>query len=126
MKKLGLLISCGLLCLLQPATEQMQAKARPFAKLNCSLPLRLLQIVDHGGTIESKYDGFNHETVVRLKKMRIGCSAAKGLQSTVKDTCISVAASLHAPGIQLDYVRYATLQLIFETKDWDRRHALDQ
>jgi hypothetical protein len=28
--------------------------------------------------------------------------------------------------MQLDYVRYARLQLIFETKDWDRRHTPDQ
>ena len=30
------------------------------------------------------------------------------------------------PGKQLDYVRYAKLQLIFETKDWDKRHPLDE
>jgi hypothetical protein len=28
--------------------------------------------------------------------------------------------------VQLDYVRYAKLQLIFESKDWDRRHPLDE
>ncbi|MGH9883706.1 MAG: hypothetical protein ACRD6N_19960, partial [Pyrinomonadaceae bacterium] len=34
--------------------------------------------------------------------------------------------SLHGPGKQLEFVRYARLQLIFETKDWDRRHPLGQ
>lgn len=28
--------------------------------------------------------------------------------------------------MQLDYVRYARVQLIFETKDWGRRHPLEE
>ena len=51
--------------------------------------------------------------------MRINCGARKGLKSTLKETCMSFVASLHCPGVQLDYVRYAKLQLIFETKNWD-------
>lgn len=82
--------------------------------------------VDHGGTIETKYDGFNHETVVTLKKMRVTCGGAKGLQSTLNQTCVSLVASLHCPGKQLDFVRYAKFQLIFESKDWDKRHPLDE
>src|SRR5262249_37639957 len=84
------------------------------------------QMIDHGGKIDSKYDGFNRETVITLQKMRIICGDANGLRTAMKGTCVSVVASLHAPGKQLDYVRYATLQLIFETKDWDRRHTPDQ
>ena len=75
---------------------------------------------DHGGKIESKYDGFNHETVVTLKKMKVACGSA------TMQTCVSLVASLHCPGVQLDYVRYVKLQLIFETKDWDRRHPLNE
>jgi len=82
--------------------------------------------LDHGGKIETKYDGFNHETVVTLKKMRVNCGGAKGLRSTLKQTCVSLVASLHCPGAQLDYVRYAKLQLVFETKDWDQRHPLEE
>jgi hypothetical protein len=82
----------------------------------------LPQAIDHGGKIESKYDGFNHETIIALRQMRITCDNNK----TIKHTCVSLAASLHAPGKQLDFVRLATLQIIFETKDWDARHALDQ
>jgi hypothetical protein len=78
---------------------------------------------DHGAQIESKYDGFNRETISTLKKMKITCASTKG---NWKDTCVSLVASLHFPGIQLDYVRYAKLQLVFETKDWDQRHPLDQ
>jgi hypothetical protein len=81
------------------------------------------QTQDHNGQIESKYDGFNHETVITLRKMRVTCASVKG---NFKDACVSMVASLHCPGIQLDYVRFATLQLIFETKDWDQRHPLDQ
>ena len=75
---------------------------------------------DHGGKIESKYDGFNHETVVMLKKMRVLCGGP------TKQTCVSLVASLHCPGVQLDYVRYVKLQIVFETKDWDRRHPLNE
>jgi hypothetical protein len=78
---------------------------------------------DHGGKIESRYDGFNHETIVTLNKMRITCGSVKG---NFKDACVSFVAALHCPGIQLDHVRYASLQLIFQTKDWDQRHPLSQ
>lgn len=78
---------------------------------------------DHGGEIVSKYDGFNHETVVTLKKMKVTCAKP---QENLKQTCVSILATLHCPGIQLDYVRQVTLQVVFETKDWDQRHALDQ
>ncbi|MGH9872361.1 MAG: hypothetical protein ACRD9S_07835 [Pyrinomonadaceae bacterium] len=78
---------------------------------------------DHGGEIVSKYDGFNHETVVTLKKMKVTCAKP---HENLKQTCVSILATLHCPGVQLDYVRQVTLQVVFETKDWDQRHALDQ
>ena len=78
---------------------------------------------NHGGKIESKYDGLSHEMVSTLRKMKVTCSSGKEM---FKDTCVSVSASLHCPGIQLDYVRYAKLQLNFETKDWHQRHALEE
>jgi hypothetical protein len=81
------------------------------------------QTADHGGKIDSKYDGFAHETIITLNKMRITCGSVKG---NFKDACVSFVAALHCPGIQLDYVRYASLQLIFQTKDWDQRHPLAQ
>ena len=78
---------------------------------------------DHGGEIVSKYDGFNHETVVTLKKMNVTCAK---FHENLKQSCVSILATLHCPGIQLDYVRQVTLQVVFETKDWDQRHALEQ
>ena len=78
---------------------------------------------DHGGEIVSKYDGFNHETVLTLKKMNVTCAR---LHENLKQSCISMSATLHCPGIQLDYVHHVTLQVVFETKDWDQRHPLDQ
>jgi len=77
---------------------------------------------DHGGKIDSNYDGFAHETVVTLRKMKVTCSGRK----LDKDVCISILASLHCPGIQLDYVRQVTLQVVFETENWDQRHPLDE
>jgi hypothetical protein len=115
MKKLVLLLLLGIVF----HTQGLMVMPSPIWAAPPALP----QTVDHGGTIESKYDGFNHETVIALKKMRVTCGSNKSRQ---KNTCVSFAASLHAPGKQLDHVRYASLQIIFETKDWDRRHPLDQ
>lgn len=84
------------------------------------------QAADHGGKIESKYDGFSHETIVTLTKMRITCGSGGSAKGNLKDGCVSLVAALHCPGIQLDYVRYARLQLIFQTNDWDGRHPLNQ
>lgn len=81
------------------------------------------QSPSHDGKIESKYDGFNHQTIISLKKMRITCGSLRG---NFKDACVSLAATLHCPGIQLDYVREASVQVIFQTKDWDQRHSLVQ
>jgi hypothetical protein len=78
---------------------------------------------DHGGQIVSRYDGFNHEIVITLQKMKVTCSSTRG---NFKDACVSFVAALHCPGIQLDYVRSVSLQLVFETKDWDQRHPLEQ
>lgn len=78
--------------------------------------------VKHGGKIEAKYDGFAYETVIALKKMSVTCGQAKGFKDIGKGTCVSLAVSLHCPGQQLDFVRRARLQLIFEAAEWDRRH----
>jgi hypothetical protein len=80
----------------------------------------------HDGKIETSYDGFNHETVIALKRMVITCEAVRGLQSTLKGVCVSLQASLHCPGKQLDYVRRATVRLTFEAKNWDSRHPADE
>ena len=104
MKKIAFIATCALIFVFPTVAQQPQT-------------------ADHGGKIESKYDGFSHETVVTLKKMKVTCANSKG---NWKDACVNMVASLHCPGIQLDYVRYATLQLDFETKDWDQRHPLDQ
>ena len=93
------------------------------ARINPSTPaIEKSQAADHGGKIESKHDGFNRETVVTLNKMRITCGGSVNF----KDACVSLVAALHCPGIQLDHVRYARLQLIFQTRDWDQRHPLNQ
>ncbi len=81
------------------------------------------QSTTHDGKIESKYDGFTRETTITLKKMRVTCGRLSG---SFKDACVSLVARLHCPGIQLDYVRQASLQLIFQTDDWDQRHSLSQ
>jgi hypothetical protein len=78
--------------------------------------------LDHGGKIEMSYDGFEHETVVALRRMSVTCEMAKGSESIVKGVCVSLQAALHCPGKQLDYVRRATLRLTFEAKNWDSRH----
>jgi|GEM_PF-492134 len=80
----------------------------------------------HDGKIEMSYDGFENETVVALKRMVVTCEGVRGLQSTLKGVCVSLQASLHCPGKQLDFVRRATIRLTFESKDWDNRHAANE
>lgn len=90
----------------------------------CSNPNRgLAQKSIHGGKIEVSYDGFSHETVISLQKMRVSCDGIKGMN---KDACVNIAVSLHCLGEQAYKVNYVTLQLMFETKAWDQRHAIDQ
>jgi hypothetical protein len=81
------------------------------------------QPVKHGGKIETKYDGFNYETIMRLQKMKVSCD---GFKDKFKDACVSIEVSLHCPGTQLNYVKYVMLQVIFENKDWVRFHPPDQ
>jgi hypothetical protein len=80
--------------------------------------------VKHGGVIESKYDGFNYETVLRLQKMKVSCDGMRDRFN--KDGCVSIDVKLHLPGVQLNHVRRVTLQVIFENKDWVHIHPLDQ
>jgi hypothetical protein len=79
--------------------------------------------VNHGGKIETKYDGFNYETVLRLKKMKVTCD---GFKDKFKDACVSVEVSLHCPGTQLNYVKQVKLQIFFENKDWVHRHPPEE
>ena len=96
----------------RPAASQAAAPA----------PVRL----DHGGKIETNYDGFERETVVALRRMSVTCEMAKAAESVIKGVCVSLQAALHCPGKQLDYVRRVSLRLTFEAKDWDARHPADQ
>jgi hypothetical protein len=82
-----------------------------------------LKPIDHGGKIETKYDGFTYETVMRLKRMKVSCD---GLKDKFKDACVSIEVALHCPGTQINYVRYVTLQVVFENKDWVHLHPPDQ
>jgi hypothetical protein len=103
----------------QPKPPPQQTAARQAGPTE---PLAL----DHGGKIVTVYDGFAHETVVALKAMSVTCGGARGTQGVVKGVCVNLAASLHCPGKQVDYVRSARLRLVFETKNWDSRHAPDE
>ena len=96
-----IILICSCLLLLQSASI-LSNGIRPSVAESFSMPATGASLLDHGGKIETKYDGFNHETVVTLKKMRITCGGAKGLQSAFEQTCVSLAASLHCPGVQLD------------------------
>ena len=107
MKKLVLILTCSAVLLFQPAGALPQQQ-KP---------------IDHGGKIETKYDGFTYETVMRLKRMKVSCD---GLKDKFKDACVSIEVALHCPGTQINYVRYVTFQVVFENKDWVRLHPPDQ
>src|SRR5262245_130808 len=89
----------------------------------CSNPDSGLAQSTHGGKIQTSYDGFSHETIISLQKMRVSCEGAK---STFKNACVSMAVSLHCRGVQAYQVDYVTLEFMFETREWDQRHAMDQ
>jgi hypothetical protein len=108
---LGLCLSAISVLSLTPAISASPAAAEPP------------QTPDHGGVIEMKYDGFARETVVSLKKMNVSCAGMKG---NFTESCVSMAVSLHCPGIQLENVRTVTLELEFAAKDWGQRHPLEQ
>src|SRR6476619_7453441 len=79
MKKLVLILSCSAVLLFQPAGAKPQGQ----------------DAVKHGGKIETKYDGFNYETVMRLRKMKVTCD---GFKDKFKDACVSIEVELHCPG----------------------------
>jgi hypothetical protein len=108
MKTTLLVLACAAALLLQPAGAKPQTPPEP---------------VKHGGKIEVKYDGFNYETVMRLRKMKVNCD---GLKDTFKDACVSIEVSVHCPGTQVNYVRQVTIQVVFENKDWIHFHPPDQ
>lgn len=102
-----LILCCAAILFFQPAAARPQSQ----------------QPINHGGRIETKYDGFNYETVMRLLKMKVSCD---GFKDKFKDACVSIEVALHCPGTQVNYVRHVTLQVVFENKDWVHFHAPDQ
>jgi len=114
MRKLLLFLGCSLLLIHPTAILSQVQSSAPAA----------VKPVNHGGKIESKYDGFNYETVVRLQKMKVTCDGVR--DNFAKDACVSIEVSLHCPGVQLNYVRNVTLQIVFENKDWVHIHPLEQ
>ncbi|HEX5834756.1 MAG TPA: hypothetical protein VFY34_12930 [Pyrinomonadaceae bacterium] len=113
MRKLILAFVCSLV-LTHPTAILSQVQS-PVAKG--------VKPIDHGGKIETKYDGFTYETVVRLKRMKVTCD---GLKDKFKDACVSMEITLHCPGTQLNYVKQVKLQIFFENKDWVHLHPHDQ
>ena len=79
--------------------------------------------INHGARIETKYDGFASETVMRLQKMKVNCN---GFAGNFKDYCVSIDVALHSPGPQMTRVANVTLQLLFETRSWDEPHPADE
>jgi hypothetical protein len=113
MKRVLLVLSCAAVLVFQPAgvkPQTFQPQTQP-------------ESVKHGGKIETKYDGFNYETVMRLRKMKVNCD---GFKDKFKDGCVSIEVLLHCPGTQVNYVKQVTLQVVFENRDWVHFHPPDQ
>ncbi len=108
---------CCVLVTLAAGVCAQDGARRPAPQLS-GAPMPL----EHGGKIETAYDGFARETVVSLKRMSVTCEMGKASEAILKGLCVSLRASLHCPGKQLEYVRRATIRLTFEAKDWDARH----
>ncbi|MEN3330467.1 MAG: hypothetical protein V7638_5274 [Acidobacteriota bacterium] len=107
MRRILLVLSCAALLIFQPAGAKPQTPAP----------------VKHGGKIETRYDGFNYETVMRLQKMKVNCD---GFKDKFKDACVSIEVTLHCPGTQVNYVKDVALQVVFENKDWVHFHPPNQ
>lgn len=107
MKTVLILLSCAVVLLTSHAGAKSQST----------------DLVKHGGKIETRYDGFSYETVMRLRKMKVNCD---GFKDKFKDACVSIEVALHCPGTQVNYVKHVTLQVVFENKDWVHFHAPDQ
>ena len=110
MKRVLLVLSCAAVLVLPAGVKSQSTQSQP-------------QPVKHGGKIETKYDGFNYETVMRLRKMKVNCD---GFKDKFKDACVSIEVLLHCPGTQVNYVRDVTLQVVFENRDWVHFHPPDQ
>ena len=110
MKRIVFALGCAVMLLLQssPVRTQQPSPQKP---------------INHGGKIETRYDGFSYETVMRLKKMKVNCD---GLKDKFKDACVSIEVLLHLPGQQLNFVKTVTMQVVFENKDWVHFHGPDQ
>lgn len=106
MKTVLLVLSCAAI-LFQPAGARPQSP----------------EPVKHGGKIDTKYDGFTYETVMRLQKMKVNCD---GFKDKFKDACVSIEVALHCPGTQVNYVKEVSVQIVFENKDWVRLHSPEQ
>src|SRR5688572_15187191 len=106
MKKLVIILSCASILFFHPAGVKPQDKK-----------------ANHGGKIETKYDGFTHETVMRLRKMKINCD---GFKDKFKSACVSIEVALHCPGTQVNFVKQVSIQVFFENKDWVHLHPPDQ
>ena len=106
MKRVLLVLSCAAILFLPPGAKPQSAEP-----------------AKHGGKIETKYDGFNYETVMRLRKMKVNCD---GFKDKFKDACVSIEVALHCPGTQVNYVKHVSVQVVFENKDWVRLHSPDQ
>jgi hypothetical protein len=113
MNKAICVFGCGLILLLQVPGLSLKSVGA------------LAREEKHGGKIEVTYDGFNHETVLSLRKMRISCDGIKDAFKG-KSACVSLMVSLHCRGTQAFHVNYVNLQLVFETKAWDQGHPLNQ
>lgn len=109
MKRIVFALGCAAILLLNPSTVRLQQSSQ--------------KPIDHGGKIDTKYDGFSFETVMRLRKMKVNCD---GLKDKFKDACVSMEVVLHLPGQQLNYVKTVTLQVVFDNKDWVHFHGPDQ
>ena len=113
MKRVLLVLCCAAVLVFRPAgvkPQSTQTQTQP-------------QPAKHGGKIETKYDGFNFETVMRLRKMKVNCD---GFKDKFKDACVSIEVLLHCPGTQVNYVKQVTLQVMFENRDWVHFHSPDQ
>jgi hypothetical protein len=103
MRKFVSLLVCGLVILVYSArslaTKTHQSRRKDSKRSTMDSPL---------------------ETIMKLRKMKVSCDGSK---DNFKEACVSIELGLHCPGTQVSHVGSVSLQLIFETADWNHAHG---
>jgi hypothetical protein len=83
-----------------------------FLLLSFSINISTQDLEDQ---IETEFNGFSNETIVRLKKTSLNCDSISGM---LKKKCYGLEVSVHYQGQQRKVASKVKIRLTAENKDW--------